>query len=367
MDTATGLLYVGNGQYYDPSTGRFLNHNANPNGTNPYVPWGGEPSAAFMAPLALLSLFYSRKRKRGTLDTFVILLVLGVAFGLSLAACGTSPQPTAPTPVIVQVGTNQWVAVINGTPVAVGPTPRPAGTPLPKIIATACATPSLTVTVTGTPTGTPTPTGTTIVVDDVNLSSYYTVLESEYGGGKTQIYVTEENNRRTKVGTYLIRKEELTENVKYTNFVSSAQTAKGDFLYDPTGLCVEGSGKLENGLYISCVDNPNHITGFDWLPDNQVNNVISHPLEVAAFCKTSATFQKGDVIEIPDLQNIMINYEKNDFFTITDTGEGLCTGNPNGSLDIYAGEGRSLFPLTNQIIAVDHARVIIHRGMTGMP
>ena len=29
MDTATGLIYVGNGQYYDPSTGRFLNRNVN--------------------------------------------------------------------------------------------------------------------------------------------------------------------------------------------------------------------------------------------------------------------------------------------------------------------------------------------------
>ncbi len=86
MDTATGLLYVGNGQYYDLTTGRFLNRNANPNGINPYVPWGGEPSAAFMAPLALLSLLYSRRKKRGTLDTIVILLVLGVALSLGLTA-----------------------------------------------------------------------------------------------------------------------------------------------------------------------------------------------------------------------------------------------------------------------------------------
>ena len=28
MDSATGLLYVGNGQYYDPATGRFLNCSA---------------------------------------------------------------------------------------------------------------------------------------------------------------------------------------------------------------------------------------------------------------------------------------------------------------------------------------------------
>ena len=27
MDVATGLLYVGNGQYYDPATGRLLTRN----------------------------------------------------------------------------------------------------------------------------------------------------------------------------------------------------------------------------------------------------------------------------------------------------------------------------------------------------
>ncbi len=41
MDSATGLLYVGNGQYYDPATGRFLNRNARPNQAHPYVPWNG--------------------------------------------------------------------------------------------------------------------------------------------------------------------------------------------------------------------------------------------------------------------------------------------------------------------------------------
>jgi RHS repeat-associated protein len=42
MDTTTGLLYVGNGQYYDPATGRFINRNVNPESANPYVPvgWG---------------------------------------------------------------------------------------------------------------------------------------------------------------------------------------------------------------------------------------------------------------------------------------------------------------------------------------
>ncbi len=73
MDTATGLLYVGNGQYYDPSTGRFLNRNVRPDQTNPYVPWKQDPSGALMAPLALLALVYSRKKKTwemGWIDRF---------------------------------------------------------------------------------------------------------------------------------------------------------------------------------------------------------------------------------------------------------------------------------------------------------
>ena len=35
MDAATGLLYIGNGQYYDPATGRFLTCDAKPDQTNP--------------------------------------------------------------------------------------------------------------------------------------------------------------------------------------------------------------------------------------------------------------------------------------------------------------------------------------------
>jgi len=96
MDTTTGLLYVGNGQYYDPSTGRFLNRNVNPNSANPYVPLppsgmlreGGEPTGALIAPLVLLAILYGRKKRRGKLDTLIILLVLCVGIGMSLAACG---------------------------------------------------------------------------------------------------------------------------------------------------------------------------------------------------------------------------------------------------------------------------------------
>ncbi len=72
LDTATGLLYVGNGQYYtctalrsvqcrcDPATGRFLTRGVNPDAPNPYVPWN--PIGAIIGPLALFSLV-ARRRK----------------------------------------------------------------------------------------------------------------------------------------------------------------------------------------------------------------------------------------------------------------------------------------------------------------
>jgi len=135
MDTATGLIYLGNGQYYDPSTGRFLSRNVNPNSTNPYVPWNGNPTSAFMAPLFLLALLYSRKKKRGKIDTFVILLVLCVGVSMSLAACG--PGGTAPltatativvTPAQTPTATSMATTAINGTPVA---TNTPVQTPTP--------------------------------------------------------------------------------------------------------------------------------------------------------------------------------------------------------------------------------------------
>ena len=62
LDAATGLIYLGNGQYWDPETGRFLTRKALPGKTNPYVPWGGDPTGFLMGPLALLALWRWRKR-----------------------------------------------------------------------------------------------------------------------------------------------------------------------------------------------------------------------------------------------------------------------------------------------------------------
>ena len=65
MDAATGLLYVGNGQYYDPATGRFLTRDAKPNNSNPYVPW--DPTGAIIAHWRQWRCSLAKGRKRAKL------------------------------------------------------------------------------------------------------------------------------------------------------------------------------------------------------------------------------------------------------------------------------------------------------------
>ena len=101
LDAATGLIYVGNGQYYDPQTGRFLTRDARPNNTNPYVPW--DPSGAIIAPLGIVALFAGRKKKGSKVGTFLVLLLVLGSVGMTLAACNSRDigiEPTgAPMPI----------------------------------------------------------------------------------------------------------------------------------------------------------------------------------------------------------------------------------------------------------------------------
>ena len=98
LDVATDLIYVGNGQYYDPSTGRFLTRGVNPNSTNPYVPWN--PIGAILGPLGLISLIASRRKKGSKANPyllmFVMLVVLPVTVGI---ACSDDYTPTPSEPV----------------------------------------------------------------------------------------------------------------------------------------------------------------------------------------------------------------------------------------------------------------------------
>ena len=147
LDATTGLLYVGNGQYYDPQTGRFLTRDVYPNSPNPYVPWN--PLGVILGPLALVSLFYTRKRKGSKTGTFLVLLLVVGSAGMTLVACGggseqPAPAPTLPPPNVVVIGSD-GTTTVNGTPVAATPgapltplavpCPTPTATPIPTKIA----------------------------------------------------------------------------------------------------------------------------------------------------------------------------------------------------------------------------------------
>ena len=144
LDATTGLIYVGNGQYYDPATGRFLTRDVNPDSTNPYVPWN--PIEAILAPLAVLSMYYGQKKKRSKWDTLAILVLLGVTVGIGVVACAPAPTPPSgsfntaspampaqtQTPVPTNPGTVP--ATPTGTPAAPIETPTAIPCPTPRLV-----------------------------------------------------------------------------------------------------------------------------------------------------------------------------------------------------------------------------------------
>lgn len=151
LDAATGLIYVGGGQYYDPVTGRFLTRGVYPGSPNPYIPWRGDPLGMIAGPLALLALVRG-KRKASRIDQFLALGVILLALGATVAGCVSVPPTgtmTLPAP--------------TSTP---GPT-LPPGDPSDKsqptytatvvVIASATSMPTQTLTVTIICTSTPTP------------------------------------------------------------------------------------------------------------------------------------------------------------------------------------------------------------------
>lgn len=133
IDATTGLIYVGNGQYYDPETGRFLTRNFSPNSTNPYVPWN--PIGIMLGPLAVVSMYYSQKKNKKP-NIYLLLLVL-LFLALACKGCPeiswtSTPQPTetpaatatsAPEPAASATATSTPEAPTQEADVALCPTP----------------------------------------------------------------------------------------------------------------------------------------------------------------------------------------------------------------------------------------------------
>jgi hypothetical protein len=138
-------LYVGNGQYYDPATGRFLTRDVNPDSTNPYVPWN--PIGAILGPLGLIVLVFGRRKKGSKVGTFLVLLLVVGSMGMTLAACSGQQTPTGEYTAVV-TPTGATITFPDGTVVNV--TPSPGGLLGP--LAIPCPTPSLSPTGIATPT-----------------------------------------------------------------------------------------------------------------------------------------------------------------------------------------------------------------------
>lgn len=138
LDATTGLLYVGNGQYYDPATGRFLTRDVYPNNSNPYVPWN--PIGALLGPLALVSLFYTRRKKVSKTGTFLVLLLVLGGVGMTLAACGAPAGPVTATVVSTPRAPVAYTATFAGGTTVTGTLPASGGAPS-DVLAVPCQTP----------------------------------------------------------------------------------------------------------------------------------------------------------------------------------------------------------------------------------
>ncbi len=86
-DAGTGLIYMGNGQYYDPSTGRFLTRGMKEESTNPYTPWNNDPVGMLIGPFGFLALLFAKKKKHTKLDAIIVVVILLalMGFGSSIA------------------------------------------------------------------------------------------------------------------------------------------------------------------------------------------------------------------------------------------------------------------------------------------
>jgi RHS repeat-associated protein len=162
MDAATGLLYVGNGQYYDPATGRFLTRDVNPDSTNPYVPWN--PIGGIVGPIGLIAFFSGRKKKGSKAGTFLVLLLVLGSVGMTLAACGSAPAGQVTVTATSTPGAPvEYTATFDDGLTVTGTLPASSGAA--TAIATSCATVEVSV---PTSTSTPTP-SITIPIGSVEI------------------------------------------------------------------------------------------------------------------------------------------------------------------------------------------------------
>ena len=346
LDVSTGLIYVGNGQYYDPATGRFLTRGVSPNNPNPYVP--RDPIGALIAPLGLLAIFYNGKKRKANGSLVWIVFLVAVLMSVSMACSLFGPSPAASTPTSASEPAQP--------PVVTTPTPTPSANETPPATEAPASGPNNPPLCEGC-TSTSTSKGKFIV------SAYYIPLEEQYGDDSAMwpIYAVAHGQPGCKV---VLSTSHKNGGNPYACEGDSEHTLKArwEFLYDRkvtvgsnprdgAGVCVQGTGKLKNGEYISCVAPPNILdedVRFDWQLPEKVSILQNsvRPFDTVAVCYNKSTGQEsvlhpymGKEIVIPELKSYLQDHHADTTLTITDTGEGLCTGQPE-TLDIFVGEGQ---------------------------
>ena len=353
MDEATGLLYIGNGQYYDPATGRFLNRNVRPEQTNPYVPWSTDPTGALFSPLLLLAMVFGNKKKRGKYDQLMILLVICILFFMILS-CG-----------LIDNLKTIWNAMNS----AFSPAKPPVSPYNPGGITPPSITPDPTVPPVINP-ETPCPRPPFYKTEEgVNISAYFTPLDTDYiynGWAETSQIPANESQKLNNVD-WLSADGYVSEEAD-SNLRLAAPKA---LLWDPELVCTQGLAKV-NGRYLSCTypdcsweyGKPPKDMGFEWKYNSktEATEIAGRYIqyETAARCSTSSKFSENDVIEIPALSNYMHSLgDYDEFFTIKDTGVGLCA---NDSIDIYLGEGKAVLDIWTNFTKHDSVKVNIYRN-----
>ncbi|HMM97477.1 MAG TPA: DUF6531 domain-containing protein [Anaerolineales bacterium] len=316
MDAATGLLYVGNGQYYDPATGRFLTRGANPNSPNPYVPWNGDPSGAILAPLSLMALIFGGKRNRSRWNLSALMLVVVLSLSLALSACGsdpTAPPSTEPpqiepsqTPPPQDAGGAANVSYDSSSDV------------LPPVEAP-------TISVTCTP--------TTALVSSSGPGS---TVPPAPTGGQNLVYLGEWKITHYNYALESDSQFPANDKVPVGGLVPE-RVYRRQFIYSPPGIYGQGTGRAESGEYIT-IDHWRNLQeyGPGWEDSNPVYWYFTYgkggrfkegtPWASVAMAQSESQLRYGDKVKIglyPD-----------HLFEVTDTG----TFPDTSHLDVFIGE-----------------------------
>jgi RHS repeat-associated protein len=356
MDAATGLLYVGNGQYYDPGTGRFLTRAARPEQSNPYVPW--DPTGALLAPLGLLAVIFNRRRKVGKRTLWITALLVVGTMSMGLSACELNARDIGITPsnvplpldaVIIQTQTAIAAVVQAGNQTVVA-----AATPSPTLTLPDCPE--------APPISTPFP---------MHTSGYYipTEAQAKKRDGGIAFPIPAPTWLEDK-DTYLIEYHSVKPAADEGDFWSKnwaggwpAQYANEFLMYDYNYTCLQGTGKLNIGHYIACdtlytwsnlfLDDANHtredLIGFRWASEAEGGLLETlKPFKTVAVCGTSTLKGTIQVFGLPEaaMNKLRENGNQDAVFEVKDIGSGLCpANNPDGKnyIDVYTGVGEAAY------------------------